>query len=474
MQPNTSDNKPTTTNSASKTTEQSLYEKREKIYPREVHGRFAILRTLSVVVLLGLFFILPWLEMGGRQVVLFDLPARKFHVFWLTFWPQDFLLLAFLLMLAAFSLFFFTALAGRLWCGYACPQTVWTEVYLWIERKVEGSRMKQIRLDKAGWSLDKILRKSIKHFIWLLVAGATAVTYVSYFSSEELLSRDLFTFQLGGWEFFWIAFFTLTTYINAGFMREQVCKYMCPYARFQSAMFDNDTLIISYDEKRGEPRGSRRSDVHTDYKKEALGDCINCTMCVQVCPTGIDIRDGLQYECIGCSACIDVCDDVMDKMSYPKGLIRYTTQHAIEGKPSRILRPRIFIYFIILTLFTSLFIVYISQRTSIGLDIIRDRNQLYRETSGLIENIYTLKLINKAEQDRTFDVKAEGIDDLILLVDKNTILVEAGTVYDLPVRLRAKEENLNGRSTEIRFILSVPGDDDLSVTEVGKFLGPIQ
>lgn len=474
MQTESSDRKPAPTSSAPKSTEQSLYEKREKIYPREVHGRFAILRTLSVVVLLGLFFILPWLQMGGRQVILFDLPARKFHVFWLTFWPQDFLLLAFLLLLAAFSLFFFTALAGRLWCGYACPQTVWTEVYLWVERKVEGSRIKQMRLDKADWSLNKIIRKLIKHFIWLLIAGATAVTYVSYFTPEIVLTHKLFTFQLGEWELFWIAFFTLATYINAGFMREQVCKYMCPYARFQSAMFDKDTLVISYDEKRGEPRGSRRSDVHADYKKEALGDCINCTMCVQVCPTGIDIRDGLQYECIGCSACIDVCDDVMDKMSYPKGLISYTTQHAIDGEPSRILRPRIIIYMVILTLFTSLFIFHISQRTSIGLDIIRDRNQLYRETSGLIENIYTLKLINKDEQDRTFDIKAEGIEDLILLVDKNTILVEAGTVYDLPVRLRAKEENLSGRSTEVRFILSVPGDDDLSITEVGKFLGPIQ
>ncbi len=473
MQTESSDSKSSPTSSVPKSTEQSLYEKREKIYPREVHGRFAFLRTLSVVVLLGLFFILPWLQMGGRQVVLFDLPARKFYVFWLTFWPQDFLLLAFLLMLAAFTLFFFTALAGRLWCGYACPQTVWTEVYLWIERKVEGSRIKQMRLDKANWSLNKILRKSIKHFIWLLIAGATAVTYVSYFTSEKVLSHNLFAFQLGGWELFWVAFFTLATYINAGFMREQVCKYMCPYARFQSAMFDNDTLIISYDEKRGEPRGSRPSDVHKDHKKEALGDCINCTMCVQVCPTGIDIRDGLQYECIGCSACIDVCDDVMEKMNYPKGLIRYTTQHAIDGEPGRILRPRIIIYMVILTLFASLFIFYISQRTSIGMDIIRDRNQLYRETSGLIENIYTLKLINKGEQDRTFDIKAEGIDDLILLVDKNTILVEAGTVYDLPVRLRAKEENLSMRSTEIRFILSVPDDDDLSVTEVAKFLGPI-
>ncbi|GJM05260.1 MAG: ferredoxin [marine bacterium B5-7] len=474
MQTELSKNKSTQTHAEASATEQSLYEKREKIYPREVHGRFAFLRTLSVFVLLGLFFILPWLEMEGRQIVLFDLPARKFHVFWLTFWPQDFLLLAFLLILAAFTLFFFTALAGRLWCGYACPQTVWTEVYLWIERKVEGSRIKQMKLDKADLSVNKIIRKTIKHFLWFLIAGATAVTYVSYFTSEEILSQNLFSLQLGGWEFFWIAFFTLATYINAGWMREQVCKYMCPYARFQSAMFDDNTLIISYDEKRGEPRGSRRSDVHTDYKQKALGDCINCTMCVQVCPTGIDIRDGLQYECIGCSACIDVCDDVMDKMSYPKGLIRYTTQNTIDGKPGRILRPRILVYMLILAVFTSLFIYSISQRNSIELDIIRDRNQLYRETSGLIENIYTLKLINMDNKDHVFDVNAEGIDGLILLIDKEIVAVKAGNVFDLPVRLRAEEENLTARSTNIHFTLTAQDDKELSITQTGKFLGPLQ
>ncbi len=469
-----SNSQPTPVNSESKTTEQALYEKRQKIYPREVHGRFAILRTTSVVVLLALFFALPWLQMDGRQIVLFDLPARKFYVFWLTFWPQDFLLLAFLLMLAAFTLFFFTALAGRLWCGYACPQTVWTEVYLWIERKVEGSRIKQMRLDKSAMSIDKLVRKSIKHVLWLIVAGATAVTYVSYFSSEALLSHDLFTFQLHGWELFWVAFFTLATYINAGWMREQVCKYMCPYARFQSAMFDSDTLIISYDEKRGEPRGSRRSDVHRDYKKESLGDCINCTMCVQVCPTGIDIRDGLQYECIGCSACIDVCDDVMEKMSYPKGLIRYTTQNMIDGKSGRLLRPRIIIYILILILFTLLFVYSVSQRSMIDLDIIRDRNQLYRETSGLIENIYTLKLINMYEQDLVFKVKAEGIEELQLLIDKEVVTVAAGTVFDLPVRLRAKERNLHSRSSDIQFTISTVSNDELSITQTGKFLGPLR
>lgn len=473
MQLVSSNTEPSSISTKSSSTEQALYEKRQKIYPREVHGRFALLRTLSVIVLLGLFFILPWLELDGRQIVLFDLPARKFHVFWLTFWPKDFLLLAFLLILAAMTLFFFTALAGRLWCGYACPQTVWTEVYLWIERKIEGSRIKQMRLDQAALSLEKITRKSLKHFLWLLIAGATAVTYVSYFTSEKVLSHELFTLQIGNWEMFWILFFTLATYINAGWMREQVCKYMCPYARFQSAMFDKDTLIISYDEKRGEPRGSRRSDVHRDYKKESLGDCINCTMCVQVCPTGIDIRNGLQYECIGCSACIDVCDDVMEKMSYPKGLIRYTTQNMIDGKAGRLLRPRIIIYVLILILFTSLFVYSISQRSMIDLDIIRDRNQLYRETSGLIENIYTLKLINMDEHDHNFNITAEGIDGLQLLIDKDVIKVTAGSVYDLPVRLRAKEQNLKGRSTEIRFTLMAENNNELSITQTGKFLGPL-
>jgi cytochrome c oxidase accessory protein FixG len=472
MQTDAPDIDSSSTNSATENIEQSLYEKYEKIYPREVHGRFAFLRNTSVVVLLGLYFILPWLQFDDRQVILFDLPARKFHVFWWTFWPQDFLLLAFLLILAAMALFFFTALAGRLWCGFACPQTVWTEVYLWIERKVEGSRIRQMKLDKAGLSLNKILRKSIKHFLWILIAGATAVTFVAYFSSETKLTHKLFTMQLGNWEMFWIFFFSMATYINAGWMREQVCKYMCPYARFQSAMFDKDTLIISYDEKRGESRGARRPG--TDYKAKGLGDCINCTMCVQVCPTGIDIRDGLQYECIGCSACIDVCDDVMDKMQYPKGLIRYTTENTMGGKPGRIFRPRIIIYMIILLLLSALFLYTLSQRTSIELDIIRDRNQLYRETSGFIENIYTLKLINMAEHDYKFEINAEGIDNLILLIDRENIFVKAGTVFDLPVRIRAKEENLTGRSTEIRFTLSVLGSDNLSIMQTGKFLGPIQ
>ena len=450
-----------------------LYEKREKIYPREVHGIFARLRSSAALAMLGLYFVQPWLHFQGQQVVLFDLPARKFHVYGLTFWPQDFLFLAFLLIILAFSLFFFTALAGRLWCGYACPQTVWTEWYFWVERKLEGTPNQQRKLDRAPLSMKKAVLKSSKHAIWLLIAFVTAFTFVAYFSPARDLSRDLFAFNLSGWEAFWIFFFTAATYINAGWMREQVCKYMCPYARFQSAMFDDETLIISYDAKRGEPRGSRRSDVHTDYKKEGLGDCINCTMCVQVCPTGIDIRDGLQYECIGCSACIDICDQVMEKMQYPKGLIRYTTQNAMEGKKSRIIRPRIVIYFCILALLSGVFLASMMTRSEIDLNILRDRNQLYRETQGFIENIYQLKLINMDNVEHVFDIKADGIDNLTLLKDKDVIRVPAGAVEELPVRLRARERDLDGQRTAVFFTLTAEDEENLSIRQEASFLGPL-
>ncbi|MGE0861478.1 MAG: cytochrome c oxidase accessory protein CcoG, partial [Gammaproteobacteria bacterium] len=276
--------------------EHSLYEKRQKIYPREVHGTFAALRTTAVLVLLGLFYGLPWLSWDGRQAVLFDLPARKFYIFGLTFWPQDFLLLTLLMMMGALSLFLFTALAGRVWCGYACPQTVWTEVFLWMERLVEGSRQQQMKLDQSPWGARKLRIKASKQFLWLSFSAWTGFAFVSFFTPATRLAHEVATLSLGPWEFFWIAFYGFATYGNAGFMREQVCKYMCPYARFQSAMFDSDTLIVSYDRTRGEPRGSRKAG--SDPKAKGLGDCINCTMCVQVCPTGIDIRKGLQYECI--------------------------------------------------------------------------------------------------------------------------------------------------------------------------------
>jgi len=449
----------------------SLYEARQKIYPRQVHGLFAAMRLASVTILLGLFYGIPWLQWGGRQAVLFDLPDRKFHLFGLSFWPQDFVFLALLLAIAALSLFFFTAIAGRLWCGYACPQTVWTEVFLWMERLVEGDRLEQMRLDKAPLSLRKLRIKAAKHALWIGFALFTGFTFVGYFTPIRELGGKVYQLGLGPWETFWILFYGFATYGNAGWMREQVCKYMCPYARFQSAMFDKDTMIVSYDPSRGEPRGSRRR--NADKASLGLGDCIDCQMCVQVCPTGIDIRDGLQVECISCSACIDACDSVMDKMGYPRGLIRYTTEHALEGKPTRVIRPRVLVYAGLLCLLTSGFVYGISQRVPVGLDVIRDRNSLFRETSeGAVENVYTLKILNKDERAREYTLAAQGIEGLALETDEPVIRVPAGSVLDLPVRLRAPAAALEARSTTVWFRLSAEGAPGITTEEEARFLGP--
>jgi cytochrome c oxidase accessory protein FixG len=451
--------------------EQSLYAKREKIYPREVHGLFARLRTLGVVGLLGIYYLTPWLRWDGSQAILLDLPARKFHIFSLTLWPQDFIYLAFLLIIAGLTLFFVTALAGRVWCGYACPQTVWTEAFLWIERKVEGDRMRQQKLDAMPMNARKFRIKATKQLLWLLFAGWTGFTFVGYFTPIIDLGERLLTFSLGPWETFWVLFYGFATYGNAGFMREQVCKYMCPYARFQSAMFDNDTLIVSYLPERGEPRGSRKRS--TDYKAQGLGDCIDCTLCVQVCPTGIDIRDGLQYECIACSACIDACNDVMDKMGYPRGLITYTTENAMRGGRSHILRPRVVVYALLLLAIMSTFAWSLSQRSTLGLDVIRDRNRLYRETDeGQIENVYILKIINMDDKGHAFKLHVEGIEDLELFIDARRIWVDAGEVLELPVRLRVEEDELHERSNKVTFKLVATDDPGLKAREDARFLGP--
>ena len=414
---------------------------------------------------------MPWLRWDGQQALLLDLPARKFHIFFVTLWPQDFFYLALLLIIAGLTLFFVTALAGRVWCGYACPQTVWTEAFLWIERKVEGDRMRQQKLDAMPMNARKLRIKATKQILWLLFAGWTGFTFVGYFTPIIDLGERLLTFSLGPWETFWVLFYGFATYGNAGFMREQVCKYMCPYARFQSAMFDNDTLIVSYLPERGEPRGSRKRS--TDYKAQGLGDCIDCTLCVQVCPTGIDIREGLQYECIACSACIDACDDVMDKMGYPRGLIAYTTENAMRGGRSHILRPRVVVYALLLLTIMSIFAWSLSQRSTLGLDVIRDRNRLYRETDeGRIENVYILKIINMDDKGHAFKLHVEGIEDLELFIDARRIWVDAGEVLELPVRLRVEEDELHERSNKVTFKLVATDDPGLKTREEARFLGP--
>lgn len=451
--------------------QQSLYEVRQKIYPRQVKGIFQRLRVASVLLLLGIFYGLPWLQWGERQAVLFDLPARKFYLFGLVLWPQDFLFLTGLLVLAALSLFFFTTLAGRLWCGYACPQTVWTETFLWIERWVEGDRMAQMKLARAPLSWHKARIVATKQGLWIGFALFTGFSFLGFFSPIQELGYRVATFQLSHWETFWLLFYGFATYGNAGYMREQVCKYMCPYARFQSAMFDANTLIVSYDKARGEPRGGRRSG--SDAKAQGLGSCIDCHMCVQVCPTGIDIRDGLQYECISCSACIDACDTVMEKIGAPKGLVRYTTQNALDGKPSKVLRPRVFIYASVLMLLFIALGVGMATRMPFDVDVIRDRKVLFREVGrGVIENVYTLRMMNMTEESHQYAVSFEGLPAAELLIDRDTISIEPGGVLDVPVRLRVREDELTERSTRIDFIVSATDDPSIERTEDARFLGP--
>ena len=448
-----------------------LYAAHRKIYPREVSGRFARLRVVSVVVLLGIYYVTPLLRWDDRQALLFDLPARKFYIFGLTLWPQDFIYLAALLILAGLSLFFFTALAGRVWCGYACPQTVWTEAYLWMERKIEGNRSQRMKLDTAPSSPSKIRTKVIKHTVWIAFSLWTGFTFVGYFTPIDVLANKLVTASLGPWETFWILFYSFATYGNAGFMREQVCLYMCPYARFQSAMFDSDTLIVAYHPERGEPRGSRRRG--EDPREAGLGDCIDCNICVQVCPTGIDIRDGLQYQCIACSACIDACDQVMDKMSYPRGLIRYTTENSASGKRQHILRPRIVVYAAILATLCGLLLGSLVTRIPLELDVIRDRNALYRETrEGLIENVYILKILNMDSKTHRYQVSASGIDGLILALEEPEIEVEAGSVRQTIARIQADEFNLEARSQPVRFELRAIDANHLVTVEEARFVGP--
>ena len=411
----------------------ALYVKPPKVYPRETTGRFARLRVIAAWVLLGLYYVLPWIQFQGQQIVLFDLVNRQFHFFGITLWPQDLFILSLLLAMAALSLFFFTALAGRLWCGYACPQTVWTEVFLWMERVTEGKRNKRIKLDKGSWTKEKVARKSAKQFLWITFALWTGFTFVGFFVPIRDLGPRVLDFQLGGWETFWLLFYAFATYGNAGYLREQVCKYMCPYARFQSAMFDDNSLIISYDEARGEPRGSRKRNV--DHKALGLGDCIDCEACVQVCPTGIDIRDGLQIECIACAACVDICDEVMDKMNYPRGLIRYSTENAIQGRPTRILRPRIFIYLFALLALATLVGVILTGRDPVLVDVLRDRTALYRTVGTELENAYRLKLTNRTDQEIVLTVRAAGLPDLRVVEPTRSITIGPGQVRDLPVTL---------------------------------------
>ena len=394
-----------------------LFAAHKKIYPRAVRGVFARWRWTMVFLTQLVFYGLPWLEWGERQAVLFDLGARRFYIFGLVLYPQDLIYLTGLLVISALSLFLFTAVAGRLWCGYACPQTVYSEIFLWVEHKIEGNRIARMRLDEGQFSLEKLVKKWFKHIVWLGIALWTGFTFVGYFTPIHELGLAFLQTRMGSWEVFWALFYGFATYGNAGFMREQVCMYMCPYARFQSAMFDRDTLIVSYDRERGEPRGVRSKG--SDARALGIGDCIDCTLCVQVCPTGIDIRKGLQYECIGCGLCVDACDTVMDKMASPRGLIRYATQNGMAGHWTRsqvlrrVLRPRVLIYAGVLMALTVGLLASLVVRMPLKVDVVRDRASLARIVEGgQLENVYRLQIMNASERPQRYRIEARGLEGL--------------------------------------------------------------
>ena len=448
-----------------------FYESEDKIYPRETKGYFQNLRRIALLVLLGLYYGLPWLNWGERQAILFDLPARKFHIFGLSLWPQDFFFLTLLLVMAGLSLFFFTALAGRIWCGFACPQTVWTDAFIWMERLVEGSRIAQMKLSKMPWNAEKIRKRGLKQLLWVSFALWTGFTFVGYFTPVEELASVLWSGDASFWQWFWVLFYGFATYGNAGFMREQVCKYMCPYARFQSAMFDKDTLVITYDDQRGEPR--KRGTKRTKETQEVAGDCIDCGLCVQVCPTGIDIRDGLQYECIACAACIDVCDSVMTQVKRPTKLIKYTTEARMEGGKTRILRPRIVIYAVLLVLLFIGFITALAMRSSVQFDVLRDRNALYQVVGNdLIANRYTLKVMNKGHVDQRYLIEVEGLPGAKVEIT-NDRLITVGEVANVVVQVTVPNEGLTGKNQMIYLRLTEKSGESLeTVREKTRFFGP--
>ena len=452
-----------------------LYQAKNKVYPRAIDGVFNRWRWVMVWITQLVFYGLPWLQWGERQMVLFDLEARRFYLFGLVLYPQDFIYLTGLLIISALSLFLFTAVAGRLWCGFTCPQTVYTEIFMWLENRIEGERSTRMRLDKAPWSSwEKIWRKSAKQLAWVAVALWTGFTFVGFFVPIRALGSEILALQ-GSWQIFWMLFYAFATYGFAGHMREQVCKYMCPYARFQSAMFDKDTLIVTYDSARGEPRGARSKKV--DAKAAGLGDCIDCSLCVQVCPTGIDIRNGLQYECIGCGLCVDACNSVMDKVNYPRGLIRFATQNAMTqhwGRAEivrRVLRPRVLLYSSVLVGLSVAMLVSMATRVPLKVDVVRDRAALSRMVAGgKLENVYSLQIMNATEATQRYRISATGLQELQVASDPEVEIGPAESRW-VSVQLQIPYGSASSGSHPVFFeVHNTAGDD--KVVEKSVFLVP--
>lgn len=442
------------------------YKSESPVYVRKQKGRYQRIRQLTGFVFVMVFILLPWISYQGNQAVLFDIGKQQFHIFSETFFPQDFTLLAGLLIVSCYLLFFVTTWLGRIWCGYVCPQTVWTFSFIWVEEWLEGSRNQRIKRDKQPKTLDTIARKSAKHIVWGLMAFLTATTFMSYFLPTHELYLDLIALNWTGLTTFWVLFFAICTYGNAGWLREKMCIYMCPYSRFQSAMFDKNTLLIAYDKVRGENRGRRK---RKDNPKDlGLGDCVDCNLCVEVCPVGIDIRNGLQYECINCGACADACDQTMTQFNYAKGLISYTSENALLGKKAKLLRPKIIGYGI-LSILAMIFMVYTIQvRVPIEFSVLRDRGTLFQvDFHDNVTNSYLLKVTNKSQLDRHFNVSVLN-SNVSLSADEN-ILIKAGEIASVPVHLTMTPDEIKERVSEVSLQVSVSDMPDVKAVTETKF-----
>lgn len=465
--------KPDTSKSESQFTEIryiNLYEADEKVYIRRITGFYQRLRRYTSLPLIFGFLLMPWLVIDGRPAMLFDLSEHQFHILWLTFRPQDGIYLAWLLIIAAFLLFTVTVMVGRVWCGFTCPQTVWTQMFIWAELVCEGDRNKRIKLDAQKWSVEKFLRKSAKQSIWIAIALITSLTFVGYFTPIRQLCIDLFTFNLELVVAFWVMLFAVATYMNAGFLREQVCKYMCPYARFQSVMYDQDTLTVFYNKERGEKRGPRK--IGDDYKAQGLGDCIDCSWCVQVCPVNIDIREGLQAECIDCGLCVDACNSVMEKMNYPLGLISFTTEGAAGKSKINIFRPRVLGYGFMLLVMIGLFAYSIAHRVPLTLDMQRDRGmQMYRVVDGNIQNVYTLSINNMDRKSHVYDIHVSG-DFAYEVQGYKAPPVDEGEILKVPIRVVVSRSELKGEKNTISITLVARDNPEIKASHDAVFIGP--
>jgi cytochrome c oxidase accessory protein FixG len=441
------------------------YKNDSPVYVRKQKGKYQRIRKLTGFLFISLFVLLPWLEYQGHQAILLNIDTQQFRIFSQTFFPQDLTLLALLLVVGCFLLFFITTWLGRIWCGYLCPQTVWMFTYIWVEEKIEGTRNQRIKLDQKQTSVNKVLRKTAKHAIWLLMSLLTATCFMSYFTPVTQLYSDLLNLNCSEIISGWIAFFTLCTYGNAGWLREKMCIYMCPYSRFQSAMFDQNTFLVAYDKKRGETRGARKRNDHNTN----LGDCVDCNLCVDVCPAGIDIRNGLQYECINCGACIDACDQTMQSFKYAKGLISYTSENNLAGEKTRLFRGKILGYASLSIIFIALMINSITSRIPLEVSISRDRNALYQlDFNDNVSNTYLIKITNKSQLKQHYSIKMHGNHQGALKLP-DTISVNASEAVNIPVTLTLSAQEIKNKISNVTFVISALKTPDVLLSKTTRF-----